>query len=198
MDVINGLFDPGPNSNWHNNGRRQSRRDDLVEEPIEDPNPMRRGVYAGMSLAEAARRGLEEDQTRRTSGGRRLGLDTDPAQQSHAGYMADSAGTRQTPSRPSLGTRTSSNGSTLDQHRQRQRESSISNGADHRPNLSIRTDARSPSVEAVSAAILNTPEARRSITRSRALASRQGRYRPVNGESRDAAILVESDTSEPE
>lgn len=199
MGVINGFFEGNGNSNWgNNNGGRRHGRHEVEPEPVEDPNPRRRSVYAGLSLAEASRRGLEEDSSdRRSSAGRRLGRGTEssPTQQ----YVT-SPGTGispMSPSRPGLVGRTSSNGTALEQHRERQRASSLTNGStadNHRPSLTVRIDPHESSVEPVSA-VWNTPEARRSITRSRALASRQGRWR--NG-SRDAPVLVESDNSDAE
>lgn len=191
----------------------------VIEEP--DPNPRQRGVYAGMTLAAAMRRGVEEDQIRRSSAGRRMTLDSTPSQQSQGGYMVHTNGNANVNSqgaRPGFVGRTLSNSQALDDHRQRRHESAMgagmgaNNGStsdlhqyqnqnqhQHRSNLSVRTDSydagRGGGVDPVSH-VLNTPEARRSITRSRALATRQGRYRDSG--SRDAPVLVESDHSEDE
>lgn len=220
LEAINGFFDGGNSPSWGSTGRRhtQSQQQPLDDDPvpIEEPNPRQRSVYAGMTLAEAMRRGVEEDQIRRTPGARRLTLDSTPAQQSQGGYVVNphhgagpgagaNAG-RQSVSRPGLVGRTSSNSQALDDHRQRRRESALNNNngsttdlhhhQQYRPNLSVRInshDGGGGGVEPISH-VWNTPEARRSITRSRALATRQARYRDSG--SRDAPVLVESDHSE--
>lgn len=146
---------------------------------------------------------MEEDQIRRSSASnRRLTTDSVPAQQSQSGYMVNNHGSGS--SRPQLVGRSSSNGQALDGHRQRRQESAYNSGStaadplqyNHRPSLQIRTnsyDTGNGGLEPVSH-VLNTPEARRSITRSGALASRQSRYRGPGSSA--APVLVESDHSE--
>lgn len=203
MEVFNTFFD-GSNGHGGGGGRRGGGgRVVIDDELVEVPNPGRRSVYAGMSLAEAARRGREDEQARRESGGgdRRFG-------------GAGGAGER-----PNMPNRTSSTGSALEQHRQRQRESSISNGTSNdtqqdRPRLNIWTqprampdqhhhpdtrtqtrighpDSRSSNIQPV-ATVWNSPAARRSIARSGALSGRQSRWRDPG--SRDTPVLVESDS----
>lgn len=220
LEAINDFFDGSNNHGWGGSNRRNQHQHQVDDDPVAidepDPNPRQRGVYAGMTLAAAMRRGIEEDQIRRSSAGRRMTLDSTPAQQSQGGYMV-STSTNSNGTRPGLVGRTLSNSQALDEHRQRRYESAMGTGMgmgmnngstsdllqhqnQHRPNLSVRTNSYDGGrgtggvgLEPVSQ-VLNTPEARRSITRSRALATRQGRYRDSG--SRDAPVLVESDHSE--
>jgi hypothetical protein len=210
MGVLNNLFEPLPHHRPRRpNAERRSTFDDFLtpadaEELRQitgidaevDPNPGRRSAYAGMTLADAARRNREDEasSTRPQSAARRLATQTDgmPGDQSLAGYGAGVAG----PSRPMLPTRTSSS-TTLEQHRMR--STTLMNDNDNqggvraraRPNLQVRTGSSSQ----IPLAEGNGGGVRRSITTSRALLNRQDRYRVDRaGQTRDSAVLVESDS----
>lgn len=209
MNVINNLFEPLPHhrSRRPDPERRSTFDDFLTPTDAEqlrqitgldaETNPGRRSAYAGMSLAEATRRNLQDDATtsRPQSAARRLGQQTGGIEgdQSLAGYTAGAAGS----SRPRLPTRTSSN-ATLEQHRMR--STTLTNNDNNnnennaggsvlrtRPTLQVRTGSSSqiPATEGNGM--------RRSITTSRALLNRQDRYR-VSGSTRDNAVLVVSDS----
>lgn len=164
------------------------------EDPeFQDINPGRRSAYAGMSLAAATRRNLEDEAASRPqSAAQRLSTQTGglPGDQSLAGYT-----TTASLSRPRLATRTSSSTSTtLEQHRLR--STTLTNddnrgGSRMRPNLNVRIDSSSRIPLAEASGSGGGSGVRRSITTSRALLNRQDRYR---GSNRDNAVLVESDS----
>jgi hypothetical protein len=197
MEVLNNLFEPMPHHRPRRpNPERRSTIDHFnsveaealrqVEAELEVVDPRRRSAYAGMSLAAATRRNIEDEASSRPqSAARRLATQTTghPAEQSLAGYGQGQgvAG----PSRPVLQARTSSS-ATLEQHRMR--STTLTNDDDRggmrvRPSLQVRT--RSTSAEGSGSGV------RRSITTSRALLNRQDRYR---GSNRDNAVLVVSDS----
>lgn len=181
------------------NSRRSTAESNEFAIPTDasPPDPLRRGVYAGLTLAEAARRGVEADPSRQ-SAARRLGTPTNEliSEQSLGGYTV--------PARPAMPWRTSSNGSTLAQHSQRRQvqwdvegtEGEVGVGlgiARHarqaRPSLQVRTGSTTTNSNMTGGA---GGDGRRSITTSRALMSRQDRYRSSG--SRDNAVLVDSDS----
>lgn len=225
MEAFSNLFEPMPHHRRPGAGGRRLTIGDTapyapaidLEEP--EPDPRRRGVYAGLTLAEATRRGMEDDPSRQQSAARRLGTATHdrPSDQSLGGWTTAAAleagggGGGGSSNRPRLATRTSSTTSTLDQHSQRQRQWEVSagaadrdvtGGAGHeigiarharqaRPSLQVRTGSHQ------SASGVGGADVRRSITTSRALTSRQDRYRNAGGSgsgSRDNAFLVDSDS----
>lgn len=224
MEAFTNLFEPMPYARRPGPGRRLTIGDPGTanfangnEEVVDlepDSDPRRRGVYAGLTLAEATRRGMEDDPTRHQSAARRLGTTTNDHlhEQSLGGYAvpaasAGASGAIGTFSRPQLATRTSSTTSTLDQHSQRQRQWDVASGggvgagaeigiARHarigRPSLQVRTGSYQ-STTAGGGGGGGAGDVRRSITTSRALMSRQDRYRNVGG-SRDSAVLVDSDS----
>jgi hypothetical protein len=172
-------------------------------EPEPEPDPRRRSVYAGMTLAAASRRHVEDDPTnmRHQSAARRMGTATagQSGEQSLGGYGEFTNDPIDT-ARPRLPARTSSNGSTLEQHRLRgsatmtelstyTNDQPLNEGRRARPNLQVRTGS-SQHVNAEGSGSNNG--VRRSVTTSRALLSRQDRYR--NGGTRENAVLVESDS----
>jgi hypothetical protein len=205
MEALSNLFEPMPHHRRPGNSRR------LQEQPIEYPlpteaaplDPLRRGVYAGLTLAEATRRGAEDDPSRQ-SAARRLGTPTNDlsSQQSLGGYTVPA-------SRPAMPGRTSSNGSTLAQHSQRRQtqwdvegvDGEVGNGlgiARHarqaRPSLQVRTGSHNTGTSITATAGIG--DMRRSNTTSRALTSRQDRYRVpvIRGATRHNAVLVDSDS----
>ena len=197
MEVLNNLFEPMPHHRSRRpNPERRSTIDNFsateaealrqVEAELEVVDPRRRSAYAGMSLAAATRRNIEDEASSRPqSAARRLAVQTsgNPAEQSASGYAQGVA----EPSRPSLQSRTSST-TTLEQHRMRSTtltNESSNGGLRTRPTLQVRTGSTSAIPSAEGSGV------RRSITTSRALLNRQDRYR---GGNRDNAVLVGSDS----
>lgn len=207
MNVINNLFEPMP----YARRPRASTIETFAEpefEPEPEPDPRRRSVYAGMTLAAASRRHVEDDPTnlRHQTAARRLGTATtgQSGEQSLGGYAHGQVGGNDPvdTARPRLPARTSSNGSTLEQHRLRGSTtvtglSTYTNDQPQnetrraRPNLQVRTGS-SQQINAEGSGSAGGNGVRRSITASRALSSRQDRFR--NGGTRDNAVLVESDS----
>jgi hypothetical protein len=196
MEVLNNLFEPMPHHRPRRpNPERRSTIDHFnsveaealrqAEAELEVVDPRRRSAYAGMSLAAATRRNMEDEAASRPqSAARRLATQTAgaPGEQSLAGYGQGVPG----PSRPRLEARTSST-TTLEQHRMR--STTLTNeeyqgGMRARPSLQVRTGSTS-TVPGEGSGV------RRSITTSRALLNRQDRYR---GNNRDNAVLVVSDS----
>ena len=196
MEVLNNLFEPMPHHRPRRpNPERRSTIDHFnaveaealrqVEAELEVVDPRRRSAYAGMSLAAATRRNIEDEATSRPqSAARRLATQTAgaPGEQSITGYAQGVAG----PSRPRLQARTSST-ATLEQHRMR--STTLTNEDNYgavraRPSLQVRTGSTS-TIPGEGSGV------RRSITTSRALLNRQDRYR---GSNRDNAVLVVSDS----